>query len=310
MSLNVLTNDITTVEADAVVNSSNPWMIGFSGVDEILHRLGGEAFEAECREKAGELLPGEAVYTNAYNIPAKYVIHTHIPAFEGGQFGEAAILRSCYRSCLELADELGCKSVAFPLIAAGSMGFPIPKALEIAIVTISEYLQCYGDMSVFLVLYGAAAEQIKTSMFGGLDAYVAAVFKPAKPEETPSLEDLLAKQGESFVEILYRYMDERGIQKNSQLYKAACVSKQAFSKLISGGVTRPSMETVVGLAFALQLTYEEAVPFFNAAGIALNNASKYDIIVTYFLKNRKYDIWEFNEQILKYGFKKLIGAEE
>ena len=70
------------------------------------------------------------------------------------------------------------------------------------------------------------------------------------------------------------------------------------------------METVVGLAFALRLTYEEAVPFFNAAGIALNNASKYDIIVTYFLKNRKYDIWEFNEQILKYGFKKLIGAEE
>ncbi|MBR0051464.1 MAG: macro domain-containing protein, partial [Firmicutes bacterium] len=148
MSLNVLTKDITTVEADAIVNSSNPWMIGFSGVDELLHRLGGEAFEAECREKAGELLPGEAVYTNAYNIPAKYVIHTHIPAFEGGQFGEAAILRSCYRSCLELADELSCKSVAFPLIAAGSMGFPIPKALEIAVVTISEYLQCYGDMNV------------------------------------------------------------------------------------------------------------------------------------------------------------------
>ena len=310
MSLTVLTKDITTVEADAIVNSSNPMLVGFSGVDSLLHQLGGEAFEEECREKEGTLLPGEAVYTNAYSIPAKYVIHTHIPSFEGGQWGEAAILRSCYRSSLELADELGCKSVAFPLIAAGSMGFPIPRALEIAVVTISEYLQCYGDMSVFLVLYGAASEQIAKSMFGDLDAYVAALFKPAKPEEGQSLEDLMAKQGESFVEILYRYMDDRGIQKNSQLYKAAHVSKQAFSKLISGSVARPSMETVVGLAFALRLTYEEAVPFFNAAGIALNNASKYDIIVTYFLKNRKYDIWELNEQLLKFGFKKLIGAEE
>ncbi len=310
MSLTVLYKDITTVEADAVVNSSNPMLIGFSGVDSLLHQLGGEAFEAECREKEGTLLPGEAVFTHAYNIPAKYVIHTHIPLFEGGQWGEAAILRSCYRSSLELADALGCTSVAFPLIAAGTMGFPIPRALEIAVVTISEYLQCYGDMNVFLVLYGAAAEQIAKSMFSDLDAYVAALFKPAKPEEKQSLEDLIAKQGESFVEILYRYMNEKGIQKNSQLYKAAHVSKQAFSKLICGGVARPSMETVVALAFGLRLTYEEAVPFFNAAGIALGNASKYDIIVSYFLKQKNYDIWELNEQLLKYGYKKLIGAEE
>jgi len=146
MALNVLYKDITTVAADAVVNSTNPELVGYSGVDAQLHALGGEAFERECREKAGILVPGEALFTNAYNIPARYVIHTFIPAFRGGKYGEAAILSSCYRRCLETADGLGCRSVAFPLIAAGSMGFPIPKALEIAVTAVSEYLELYSDM--------------------------------------------------------------------------------------------------------------------------------------------------------------------
>ncbi|MBP5750755.1 MAG: macro domain-containing protein [Firmicutes bacterium] len=307
MSLTVLYKDITTVSADAIVNSSNPSLYGFSGVDRLLHSLGGEAFEKECREKAGTLLPGEAVVTHAFNIPAKYVIHTHIPPFEGGEYGEAAILRSCYRASLEQADRLGCKSVAFPLIAAGSMGFPIPKALEIAVVSISEYLQLYSDLNVCLVLHDETAEQIAQAMLGDLDAFVQGHLN--KKDEPASLAAMIAKHGETFVEMLYRYMDEKGFDKPSQLYKAAYMSKQAFSKLISGNVAKPSMETAVGLAFALQLTYEEAVPFFGAAGIALSNASTYDIIVTYFLKTRNYNIWEFNEQILKYGYEKLIGAE-
>ncbi len=309
MSLTVLYKDITTVEADAIVNSSNPQLYGFTGVDAALHRLGGEAFDSECRAKAGTLLPGEAVFTHAYNIPASYVIHTHIPFYEGGKRGEAAILRSCYRSSLELADQLGCRTVAFPLIAAGSMAFPIPRALEIAVVTISEYLELYSDMAVYLVLHNEAAEQVAHSMLGDLDAFIQGHLGRAAEEGQKSLEEMIEAKGESFVEILYRYMDEKGIDKPSQLYKAAYVSKQSFSKLISEKISKPSMETAVGLAFALQLTYEEAVPFFAAAGIALSSASKYDIIVTYFLKNRKYDIWEFNEQLLKYGYGKLIGAE-
>ena len=307
MGLTVLYKDITTVAADAIVNSSNPDLYGYSGVDRQLHALGGEAFEAECREKAGTLVAGEAVFTRAYNVPAKYVIHTFIPPFEGGAYGEAAILRSCYRASLELADQLGCRSVAFPLIAAGSMGFPIPKALEIAVVTISEYLELYSDLAVSLVLHDEAAERIAQDMLGDLDALVQGHFGPK--DESVTLAAMIADQGETFVEMLYRYMKEKGIDKPSQLYKAACVSKQSFSKLVSGGVARPSMETVVGLAFALELTYEEALPFFAAAGIALSGGSKYDIIVTYFLKNRKYDLWEFNEQLLKYGYTKLIGAE-
>ena len=311
MGLTVLYKDITTVEADAIVNSSNPLLFGFSGGDAQLHALGGPAFEIECGEKAGTLLPGEAVFTHAYNIPAQYVIHTHVPAFAGGVNGEAAILRSCYRSSLELAGQLGCKSVAFPLIAAGSMGFPIPKALEIAVVSTSEYLQLYGDLNVFLVIRDGVAAEIAQSMMGDLDEYVQSHFgKAVGGGKEKSLDELIADKGESFVDILYRYMDEKGIDKPSHLYKAAHVSKQAFSKLISGSVSKPSMETAVGLAFALRLTYEEAVPFFRAAGIALSDANKYDIIVEYFLKRGNYSVWEFNEQLLKYGYKKLIGAEE
>ena len=310
MALSVLYKDITTVEADAIVNSSNPGLVGYSGVDGLLHELGGEEFEKECASKAGILVPGEALFTHAYNIPAKYVIHTFIPPFIGGKNGEAAILSGCYRKCLETADSLGCRSVAFPLIAAGNMGFPIPKALEIAVVAISEYLELYSDMDIYLVLYGEAAKQIAGSMFGDLDAFIKTNLHPPKTEDDKSLEELLSVQSESFVDMLYRFMDERGIDKPSRLYKAACVSRSAYSKIISGGVNKPSIETVVGLAFALKLTYEEAVPFFAAAGIALSDASKYDIIVKYFLKHGKYDIWEFNEQILKYGYDKLIGAEK
>ena len=307
MSLTVLYKDITTVEADAIVNSSNPDLIGYSGVDRQLHRLGGEAFDEECAEKAGTLLPGEAVFTRAYNVPAKYVIHTFIPPYRDGRYGEAAILRGCYRASLELADKLGCKSVAFPLIAAGSMGFPIPQALEIAVRTISEYLELYSDLAVYLVLHGETVEQIAQDMLGDLDAFVTGQFHPV--DESKTLAAMIEERGESFVEMLYRYMAEKKIDKPSHLYKAAFVSKQAFSKLVSGAVAKPTMETVIGLAFALGLTYEEAVPFFNAAGIALSNGSKYDIIVTYFLMNRNYSIWEFNEQLLKYGYTKLIGAE-
>lgn len=309
MNLTVLYKDITTVEADAIVNSSNPTLTGYAGVDRLLHSLGGEEFEAECREKAGTLQPGEAVFTRAYNIPAKYVIHTHIPLYKGGDLGEAAILRSCYRSSLELADRLGCGSVAFPLIAAGSMGFPIPRALEIAVVAISEYLELYSDLSVYLVLHGESAESIARSMLGDLDAFVQSRFSPTEAKDQRTLDEMIEDKGESFVDALYRLMSEKGIDKPSQLYKAAHISKQAFSKLVSGGAARPSVETAVALAFALKLSYDEAVIFFKAAGIALSDGSKFDIIVTYFLKNRNYDIWEFNEQILKYGYKKLIGAE-
>ena len=310
MSISILYKDITTVKADAIVNSTNPDMVGFSGVDAQLHALGGEAFDRECSEKAGILVPGEALFTHAYNIQAKYVIHTYIPPFMGGTHGEAAILSGCYRRCLEVADSLGCRSAAFPLIAAGNMGFPIPKALEIAVVAISEYLELYSDMEVYLVLHGGTAKMIAESMFGDLDSYIKKTARPAGAEDSKSLDELLSAPGESFVEMLYRFMEERGISKPSQLYKAAFVSKSAYSKIISGGVGKPSVETVVGLAFALKLTYEEAVPFFAAAGIALSDASKYDIIVKYFLRHGKYDIWEFNEQLLKYGYTKLIGAEK
>ncbi len=309
MSLTVIHKNITVVEADAIVNSTNPELTGYSGVDELLHSLGGPELEAECREKRGLLKPGEAIWTHAYNIPARYLIHTCIPRYVGGKRGEAAILRSCYRSSLELADSLGCSSAAFPLIASGNMGFPIPRALEIAVSAITEYLQLYTDMDVYLVIYGEAAKRIALSMAGDLDGLIKGGLKPAGSEEK-SLDQMIKEQSEGFVDMLYRYMNEKGVSKPSQLYKEACVSKSAFSKLVSGGVAKPSMETVVGLSFALKLTYEEAVPFFSAAGIALSSANKYDIIVTYFLKNRIYDIWEFNEQLLKYGYSRLIGAEK
>ena len=140
MSLHLVQQDITQMKVDAIVNSTNRHMYGFSGVDQLLHSICGDEFERECEALLGKRFPGEAVYTNAYNIPCKYVIHTVSREWEGGRRGETAIMKSCYRSSLELAVELGCESIAFPLISAGSYGYPIAEALKNAVLTISEYL--------------------------------------------------------------------------------------------------------------------------------------------------------------------------
>lgn len=109
--------------------------------------------------------------------------------------------------------------------------------------------------------------------------------------------------------MLYRFMDERGIQNAAKLYSKAGVTKSTFSKLISGTSKKPSMETAVGLAMALELPYEDAISFFASAGIALSKSSAFDIIVDYYLKKGNYDIWDLDVQLVKNGYKSILGVE-
>lgn len=336
MSLHIIQNDITKTFADAIVNSTNIHMIGFSGIDALLHKLGGKTFEEECKAHAGKCPPGEAVYTKAYNVPSKYIIHTVSPLWRGGMAGEAAILRSCYKSSLELAEELGCKSIAFPLIAAGSLEYPVHQALEIAVTSIKEHLAIADDMDVYLVLYGDVVKRIAETMYGDLDDYIlssretllccdeSASFEGAAHnvkfaarsvvagcipnQDESNIANIVKKPGEDFVTMMYRFMDEKGINKASTLYKKAGISKSAYSKLISGGSKKPSRETAVGLAMALKLTYDETVEFLASAGLALSNSDTFDIIVTYFIKTGNYDIWQLDVQLVKYGCKALLGC--
>ncbi|AFD05915.1 O-acetyl-ADP-ribose deacetylase [Solitalea canadensis] len=144
MKIEVIKADITTIAVDAVVNAANSSLLGGGGVDGAIHRKGGSSILEECikiRERQGGCSTGEAVITTAGNLPAKHVIHTVGPIWNGGNNNEDLLLSNCYTNSLRLAIDNSCKTVAFPNISTGVYHFPKNKAAQIAVDTIQHFKQ-------------------------------------------------------------------------------------------------------------------------------------------------------------------------
>jgi len=139
----VIKGDITRIKVDAIVNAANSSLMGGGGVDGAIHRAGGPAILEECRKivaRQGGCKTGDAVITTAGNLPAKFVIHTVGPVWNGGNRNERELLANCYRNSLQLAVDNNCKTIAFPNISTGVYRFPKAEAAKIAAQTVNEFL--------------------------------------------------------------------------------------------------------------------------------------------------------------------------
>ena len=146
--IELIQGDITKAQVDAIVNAANRQLIGGGGVDGAIRRAGGDAIETACariRERQGGVETGAAVITTGGNLPAKYVIHTAGPVWEGGTAGEPDLLASCYRESLQLAVENGVQTIAFPSISTGIYGYPTEKAAVVALRTVKKFVASGGS---------------------------------------------------------------------------------------------------------------------------------------------------------------------
>jgi O-acetyl-ADP-ribose deacetylase len=171
-TLRLVVGDITLLPADAIVNAANSTLAGGGGVDGAIHRAGGPAIMRELdaiREKQGGCPTGGAVVTTAGLLPARYVFHAVGPVYRGGEQGEAELLASCYRTCLQLACERSISSISFPSISTGAYGYPLREAATIAIGEVSAHLS-KPDSSVreaVFVLFSQADYDIYVRALGG-----------------------------------------------------------------------------------------------------------------------------------------------
>ncbi|MBQ7245605.1 MAG: macro domain-containing protein [Firmicutes bacterium] len=384
MPLEIIRNDITKVEADAIVNTANPEVAYGAGVDSAIYAAAGAEELLAERAKIGRMVPGAAAVTPAFKLSAKYIIHTVGPVWQGGDHGEAETVASCYRNALNLAKENDCESIAFPLIATGTYGFPKDLALKIAIAEISSFL-FENDMTVYMVVYDKEAFVLSGKLFSDVTEYIKeneilqrqereyptessypfakrrrrlldaaanvrereprleqTVFDALSESMSPDLllselddyqelsspinmsvdasagaivdasadaigiDERLKNKGATFQESLFRIIDRKGL-KDSVVYKKANIDRRLFSKIKSNVDYKPSKQTVLAFAIALELNLDETLDLLGRAGMTLSKSSEFDIIMEYCIDNRITNIMDINCILFDHD-QPLLGA--
>ena len=335
MPLQIIRQDITKMKVDAIVNTTNSEMVGYSGVDYMIHKTAGPELDREC-EKIAPLGLGEAKITKGYKLFAKHVIHTSGPIWQGGLNGESAILKSCYTESLKLAMENNCQSVAFPLISSGTYGYPKDRVLKFAIEVISEFLYNH-EITVYLCVFDRKSYEFSQRLFDEITEFIddeyaenqelncileendympsSVCLKPKQETlstekntaKNKSLYEYMKSMDKSFAYKLFDLIDERGMT-DVECYKKANVDKKTFSKIKCNPKTyKPSKQTAVAFAIALKLNLEETQDLLASAGLTLSRSFTFDKIIRYFIQKEIYDIFEINEALFEFD-QVLLGC--
>lgn len=335
MPLYIVRKDITTMKVDAIVNTSNAEMVGYAGVDYLVHSKAGPMLDAYC-QTITPLELGFAKITPGFDLPCKYIIHVSGPIWRGGEYGERALLKSCYREALDLAKGHKCKTVAFPLISSGSYGYPKNQVLKHAVETISDFLKD-NDLTIYICVYDRTSYEFSKSLyadistfidqyqevlidkcmsFGAVAAYedvICEAIEESHPQASTICENLVSGLKEfledidaGFADSLFALIDAKGMT-DVQCYKKANVDKKTFSKIKCDPKYRPSKRTAVAFAIALELDYEETQRLLATVGMALSRSNKFDLIIEYFIRNGVYNIHEINEALFEFD-QLLLGC--
>lgn len=171
MPFKIVRNDLTKMQVDVIVNTANSKPKYSSGTDTAVYKAAGEDELLAERKKIGYMNEGEVAITPGFQLPAKYIIHAVSPRYIDGNSGEEDRLRDCYKKSLALAVKHECKSIAFPLIATGSFGYPKEEGMRIALDEINAYLM-KQDMLVYLVVFDTAATKLGLNLYPDLEAYI------------------------------------------------------------------------------------------------------------------------------------------
>lgn len=330
MPFDIVRNDITNMQVDAIVNAASRLPRVGAGVDSAIHKKAGPSLLA-ARKEIGYIRPGTAAITPGFGLGAEYVIHAATPTWIDGAHGEAEALRSAYDMSLALAAERGCDSIAFPLLASGNHGFPKQKALQVAVAAFSEFLM-ENEMQIYLVVFGKESLRLSEKLVHNVACYIdenyvdayeqtlrsryqmsrnlemSDVCMASMPceESSLSLDEYIKNKDAGFTETLLSLIKKKGL-KNATVYKRANISKQHFSKLINDPNAKPSKQTAIALALALELDLDATRDLIGRAGYALTNSSTFDLIIRYFIEHKQFNVIEINIALYEFD-QSLLGV--
>lgn len=381
MPLKIVRNDIIKMQVDAIVNTANPQPTYGTGVDSAVYKAAGEEQLLAARQQIGAMEEGEVAITPGFLLPAKYIIHAVSPCYIDGESKEEEKLRNCYQKSLYLAYQNGCKSIAFPLIATGSYGYPKEEVMRIAVDEINAFLLGH-EMLIYLVVFDTTSTRLGLNLYPDLETYIDHNYVCDKREEeyghrycgsvrkndpgydayrtegirlesqlqsplnslaraamkgnrtstwadknveksimppTFSCANMAEEDYDDFVEQKESAIDERMKhlsdtfqqylfylieQKkltNVDVYKRAIIDKRQFSKIKNNPLYHPDKGTALRLCVGAMLNLDETKDLLARAGYALSPCDKRDIIFSYFIENRIYDVTEIDIELEERG---------